>query len=171
MWWRNIYSRINSPGFCEMKSATKYWQAFSADWKDLVRSERQGEGVFLSHRSSRLPHFSLQTWFHHRASPQATAKVQDALLRCTIARDVTCWFSVCHRSCSCTHSFDLEGNLFIRRGSHTPSPNCCRSGFFQLEPGGEGEHRMCQPLFLAVGLQVYISAIQCILLEHITLVF
>lgn len=61
MWGRNIYSRINSHGFCEMKSATKYWQVFSAISSDPVRSERKGARAFLSHGSSGLPHSFLQS--------------------------------------------------------------------------------------------------------------
>lgn len=122
MWWRNIYSRINSHGFCEMKSATKYWQVFSAISSDPVRSERKGAWAFLSHGSSGLPHSFRQSWFHHRGALPAPARVQDALLRCSVTQDVTCWFSICHRSCRLVGSQPFPQLLSVCPSAEGPTP-------------------------------------------------
>lgn len=161
MWWKNIYSRINSHGFWLMKSTTKYWQVFSVISKDLVRSERQGGWAFLSYTSSGLPHSSLQTWFHHRAAPPGHCQGAGcfAEVHCSSGCDLLIfglpqelqtggksavptasgWKGVCSSAEGPTPQVSLPAALasFKRNWVEKESIECC------------------QPLFMAVGLQVY----------------
>lgn len=149
MWWRNIYSRIKSHGFCEMKSATKYWQVFSAISKDPMRSERRGNGLSLvtGHQDCLIP--PCRPDFTTGLPPRP---LPGCRILCWGALQLRMWpadflFAADWREASCTHSFCLKGCLFISRGSHTPGPHCCRSGYFQVELSGEREYRMLSNSF------------------------
>lgn len=160
IWWRNIY-RSNSNSFCEMKSATKYLQVFSAISKD---QRGRGNGLSLVTGLQDCLIASCRPDFTTRLCPPGTAKVQDAFLRCTIARNVTCWFSVCCRSCrlvaSQLYPQLLSERVFLHQ-QRVPHPGSPLLQVWLLS-SGEEEHRMCQPLCLAVGLQVYIAVVYSI---------
>lgn len=163
MWWKNIYSRINSHGFWLMKSTTKYWQVFSVISKDLVRSERQGGWAFHSYRSSGLPHSSLQTWFHHRAAPPGHCQGAGcfAEVHCSSGCDLLIFglpqeLQTGGKSAVPTAS-GWKGVCSSAHQQRVPHP---RSPFLQLWLLSRGTEwrksiEFCQPLFMAVGLQVY----------------